>query len=335
MPKSKNQHLRFRIIDRELHRYGFVKSSQLVKRISEELIEDVDIRTIQGDITAMKNDTRLGFYAPIEYDKSKKAHYYTDKTYSITGFSLAETEITALKFYASCLQLYSSAGLFKDFSSAIEKVISGISIKNKLKNRTNPELIIQTDTIQYSSTSGLFEKIVPAIDEKINISFKYQKFHTNEKGNERIISPYLLKEFKNRWYVLGLSISENKIKTFALDRITDLKHTGEQYIKSPTFDPAKYFKHSFGITTPSAKIQVVKLQFSKQQIPYVKSLSIHPTQVIIKETADFITVTIEVIPSYELYEYILGKIPHIKVISPRTIANHVSNLLKEGLQVIQ
>jgi predicted DNA-binding transcriptional regulator YafY len=332
MPKSKEQHLRYRIIDQELRKHPRVKTRDLQKVIEDVLQETVDVRTIQKDIKDMKEDTRLGFDAPIEYDKHEKAYKYTDRGYSISNFSLQSDEIAALKFYAACLQLYSNSGLFRNFSSAIDKIISGISLKQRLKKDTNPDLIIQTDTFSHPAGSEWLEYLVQAIDDKSNVSFQYKKFNDSSTAQTRVLSPYLLKEFHNRWYVLGMVVADRRIKTFALDRMTDLRFSPGEYVKDPAFNPEVYFKHCLGITASDEPVQKIVLQFSKEQIPYVKSLPVHPTQTIMEETPDQITISIEVIPSYELYEYILGKTPDIRVLAPKKISNRVKNLLKKGLE---
>jgi WYL domain len=214
MPKSKKQLFRFHVIDNELWNRSWVKTSVLKKIIEENLHDTLSERTIQKDIDDMKFDTRLKYYAPIEYDNSKKAHRYTDKNYSIDRFALQTNEINALRFYASSLQHYSNYGLFKVYSNAIGKVINGINIKQNLKDNTNPNSIIQTDTNEYSAGIEFLELIVQAIDAKDNICFLYEKFNSSGKMQERTISPYLLKEYRNRWYVLGAEVKNKQIKTF-------------------------------------------------------------------------------------------------------------------------
>jgi len=65
----------------------------------------------------MKEDTRLGYYAPIEYDSKLKAYKYSDPDYSINNFSLTSEEINALQFYAECLQVFSGYKLFDSYTS--------------------------------------------------------------------------------------------------------------------------------------------------------------------------------------------------------------------------
>lgn len=332
MPKSKEQHLRLRVIDELFRNRTWVKTKDMVKAIQDKLDESVSVRTIQKDIKDMADDSRLGYYAPIEYDSRKRAFKYTDREYSISNFSLQMHEIAALKFYGACLELYSNAGIFKDFSSAIDKIVSGISLRQRLKKETDPDLIIQTDTVFETTGSQWLELIVLAIDEKCNVRFDYEKFNSNGEKQQRLISPYLLKEYKNRWYVIGKTIAEQNIKTFALDRMANCHHFGGEYLKDEAFDAAGYFKHCFGITALDEPVEQVILEFSREQIPYIKSLPVHPTQKILLESNSRLRISIDVIPSYELFEYILGKMPDVTVVSPPWVVKHIRSQIKAGLK---
>lgn len=335
MPKTKEQSFRYRVIDAELRARPWVKTVELQRAIEALLMESVDLRTIQKDLKDMRDDTRLGYFAPVEYDTKRKAYRYTDRDYSILQFGLQASEVSALKFYASCLQLYSEYGVFKDFSNAIQKIINGISLKNTLHKDTDPALIIQTDTAANARGSDLLERIIQAIDEKTNLSFTYQKYTGEKRSQQRIISPYLLKEYKNRWYVLGMSLKDRKIKTFALDRITSLAFAPGQYNRDGGFDPAAYFKHSFGITTPDEPVEEITIKVFGSEIEYLQSLPIHPTQKIIKKTKNYLLISIRVIPSWELFEFLLGKSPNLEIISPVAIKAKLQVLLRQAVSHIK
>jgi predicted DNA-binding transcriptional regulator YafY len=173
--------------------------------------------------------------------------------------------------------------------------------------------------------------IVQAIEEGICVEFDYKKYgDVSEK--KRIVAPYLLKEYKNRWYILGVASNSGKVQTFALDRISAMILNAQDPKRLVTFDPAHYFKYAFGITTPDKKVERIILEFSASQAPYIKSLPIHPTQKIMQETSKFLQIQIEVIPSYELFEFILGKTPEVRVISPSGIAKTIKNALEKGIK---
>lgn len=326
MPPVKNQVFRIKIIDELLSRKRWVKTSHIIKVIDEKLREQVSPRTIQKDIQDMKEDTRLGYNAPIEYDTKQKAYMYTDPDYSINNFSLTSEEINALQFYAECLQVFSGYKLFDSYTAGINKVLKGVSVKNQIKPLTDPKKILQTDSLAFIEGQQYLEELVYAITNKYSIKITYQSYN-NDKPEIRTLLPIYLKEYKNRWYLLAYKFKEEKIKTYALDRVKSLKVIEEACSQKVLFDPDYYFKHSFGITTPDVPVEKVILQFDKSEVAYIKSLKIHPTQETIEETEEYIKISIEVTLSYELYEYILGKSPNVIVISPDTLAAEISKRL--------
>lgn len=328
--KSKGQFLRYKIIDQALHKKSWVKTSQLKRAIESVTLESITERTIQKDIKAMQFNLSLGYAAPIEYGSKKRAYRYTDPEYSIMKFSLKENEISALKFYTSCLNIYGAYGIFKDFSSAIQKILDGINIKSKFGEKVD-NILIQTDTATTIVGAEYLEDIIQAIDEKLKVEFDYIKFGET-KPKKRLLHPYLLKEYKNRWYVIGYLEGKSNVTTFGLDRIAHLKIVNESFEKEVGFEHDKYFNNSFGITRPDSPAMEIILEFSSKQAPYIKSLPIHSTQKVIKETKNYIRISIKVIPCYELYEYILSKTPDVKIISPQAVVNHIQEALKAALK---
>ena len=128
MAKTKFAFGRYKIINRELRKKEWVKTSELKSRIESELGESISNRMIEKDLENMKFDPILGYNAPIIYDKKNKDHCYSDRTFSIEKFNLGEEEILALKFHAASLNQYRNSSLFKDFSNALQKVVEAVSI---------------------------------------------------------------------------------------------------------------------------------------------------------------------------------------------------------------
>ncbi len=322
MAHSKFADARYRLINRELKKKDWVKTSELKRKIESELGHTISLRQIEKDMNNMQNDVFLNFDAPIKYDKSNKAYQYTDRSFSIEKFNLREDEILALKFHAASLNQYRDSGIFKDFSNALQKVVEAVSIKSQLDAGTNSRLIVQTDNVVTSKGSQYLTVIAQAIEGRKKIEFHYKKFGDLESKN-RLFLPYLLKEYKNRWYLIGKLDNGEHVLTFALDRITGLKNTSDNFIIDSSFDHNKYFKYSFGITKPEKPPVKITLLFTPQQGNYIKSLPIHHSQKIISEDKKGLKVCIETIPSYELFEYIVGQGTAVKVVSPKRFANDV------------
>jgi len=100
----------------------------------------------------------------------------------------------------------------------------------------------------------------------------------------RVVEPYALKEFKNRWYVLANDLKDNKVKSFALDRLTELEITNKKFQLPNNFNINEHFKFSFGIISPNGQEpQEVILSFDPFQGKYIKTLPLHESQVILKD----------------------------------------------------
>lgn len=328
----KNQNFRIRIIDELLSRNKWVKTAMIKKTIEDRMMEEISERAIQQDITDMKEDTRLAYYAPIKYDKGRKAYTYAEDGYTIKNFKLNPEEIDALKFYAECLQVFSGYKLFNAFTSGIEKVIDGVQARKVLKPSSNAKLIIQTDTLVTAKGGEFIGDMVYAIDNRLLCELVYLPFDQQESSTRRLL-PLLLKEYRNRWYLLSFRPDIQQIRTYALDRIRQFTITGDIMEELTGFDPERYFNHSFGIITPNAAVETIVLQFTLDQAPYVLSLPIHKTQTVLKRTSRSLTITIQVMLSYEVYEYILSKSPHVKVIKPVRLAREIAQILQQSAKL--
>jgi len=329
MSEFKNPKLRYHIIDRELRKWPSISCKRLHEIIQRELDQPITIRMVQIDLQTMQEAPPIGFNAPIIKDNRARKYKYADRSFSIQSFGLTEDEIKAIKFYAACLKIYSEYSIFGSFSTAINKIVEGVSVKNKFSDKNLIDFVVQTDTIPNSKGSEFLSQIIEAIDNQDYIRFSYAKFNSYEI-RIRILAPYMLKEYKNRWYVLGVLQDGDRILTFALDRIQDFALTDTHFEKKIIFEYEKYFAHAFGISTLDVPVEKILLRFSKEEAPYIISLPIHKTQKVVKQTNEYLDVSIEVIPCYELWEFILGKTPDVKVLSPQSLVIKISSMLEKG-----
>ena len=329
MPDNKFASARYKLIDRELRRREFVKTSEIVDLCFNELGFEISLKQIQNDFTAMETDSFLGYYAPIKYNKRKKAYYYTDKEYSIVRFGLKDEEVNSLQMFASKLNLYKEYDIFKDFSSAIEKVLQAVQIRKSVKEISNYQYIQPQNSPRCEGTEYIPD-IITALEENRILKFKYQKYGDNAV-KERIFNPYLLKEYENRWYILGRLEGETGIRTFGIDRIISLEVT-EEHFTEVNVDFGEYFKYSFGIIVEEAPPVEVVLSFEPYQGNYIKTLPLHHTQKILTDNKTELKVSVLVKPSYEFYSKILSFGKSVKVLSPNQVREEIKvhiDVLKE------
>tara|TARA_R110002050_G_scaffold113401_1_gene228113 strand:- start:9685 stop:10695 length:1011 start_codon:yes stop_codon:yes gene_type:complete len=318
MAKSKHPFGRYQIIDRELGRKDWVKTKELKKIIENELSINVSERMINEDINAMRDDPLLGYEAPIQYNKTKKAYYYADRTYTIKAFGLREGDINALSFYARTINQYREYEVFKDFTNAIEKVIDAVTIRKGISNVEQARSVVQTEPTPRLTGSELIPTIVHALDTNKVIEFEYKKF---EDSFPKVVKlqPYLLKEDRHRWYIVGRNEVHLKPTTvYALDRMLALRILEEKFIPEE-YDFDQHFAYSFGITVTEDEPIEVTLSFTPLQGNYLKTLKIHHTQKNLVDTEQEFRISVKVIPTWEFYERILGYGNSVKVISPQEI----------------
>jgi predicted DNA-binding transcriptional regulator YafY len=328
MENSKYQRARIAIIDRELSKRKMVKSRDLLSIINDELSIPCCLRTVQKDIELMKSDPPIGYNAPIEIDRKNKTYYYS-QTFTIKTFGLKEEHINALLFYSRTLHHFQDYKIFKDISAAVEKVLDNFKISPEVRRLVQSGQIVQTEKFPPVKGHELIDRIVEAIEENKFIKFDYSPFGRPSSG--RMLAPLLLREDKHLWYVIGFQDGKGKPKTFALDRMSNLKIT-DKVFTSQKFDPDNYFKHSFGITVPEEQPVEVVLSFSSYQGNYLKALPIHETQKVLIDDENEYRISVRIKPSYEFYSKILSYGPNVKVISPETVVNEVKRLIRESDQ---
>lgn len=315
---------RYQIIDRELGRRDFVKTKELKDAIERDLSITVTERMINDDLNAMRDDTILGYNAPIKYDTSKKAYYYTEPDYTIRAFGLRNDDINALMFYAKTINQYKEYEIFKDFSNAIDKVIDAVNIRKGITDASSNKVVVLTDNFEKFSGNEWIPQVIEAIDSNSSIELVYQKFGTNESKKSKI-HPYLLKEDRHRWYLIGMN--EKGIVTYGLERILELNILEEKFTPC-FFDFEEYFRYSFGVTVEGEPIEVI-LQFTPHQGNYLKTLKIHSTQEVLIDNETEYQISVKVQPSWEFYEKILGYGDNVTILSPVKIVNQFKKKLQQ------
>jgi len=157
-----------------------------------------------------------------------------------------------------------------------------------------------------------------AIKEKNCIQFDYTKYKASQSIREnRDVSPYGLKEYRGRWYLIGLDNDKKEIRIFGLDRITNLQESKTRMISSKNFNIHSYFKHSIGISVDSEDIsEFVELEFSHKLAGYIRNFPIHPSQVILSENTSGIKIRLRTYINLELINELMQYSDDVKILKP-------------------
>lgn len=172
-------------------------------------------------------------------------------------------------------------------------------------------------------TENLFG-LLHAVKNQLQVTFSYQKYYS-AAISERSTSPLALKEFKNRWYLIVRDLEDDlKIKSFALDRLTNLVISKKKAATSLPFDIEKHYQYCFGIMSPNdaAPAEII-LSFNKFQGNYIKSLPLHESQEILVDNEDWLHIKLTLYITTDLVMELLSYGENMVVLEPAVLVNQI------------
>ena len=323
--------IRYKSIDECLkNRFRKWTLDDLIEKVSHSLYEyegitsGVSKRTIQADIQLMRSN-KLGYNAPIVVI-NKKFYTYEDPKYSISNAPINEADINKMQEIVSVLKQLNGFNYFDQMNEMIAK----------LENSLNRNLKKTKNCIQFENNHLLrgIEHINPlykAILNKTSLLIEYKSFKAQE-SNQSIYFPYLLKEYRNRWFLITKSKKGNILLTLALDRIIEFQElTKEPFIDYQGIDFDRYFNDVLGVTkNEKDRPQKIILKVDALNAPYIITKPIHHTQVLLKEEINYSLFRIDVVVNFELEREILGFGENMSVMSPRLLKNRIERRLKKA-----
>ncbi|AXG68313.1 WYL domain protein [Kordia sp. SMS9] len=328
MAINKNALIRYKTIDKCLqNHYRQWTLNDLIEACSDALHEyegrevNVSRRTVQLDIQMMRSD-KLGYNAPIVvYDR--KFYKYEEEEYSITDIPLTENDMNVLSETVEMLKQFKDFSLFSELGGIIQRLEDKV-----YSEKTHQSAIIHLDKNEGLKGLQHLDVLYQAILKKIVLRLTYRSFKARQ-ASEVIFHPFILKEFNNRWFLVGVSGNKPKIMTLALDRIIHVDYDLDIPYRNEQFDGDTYYKNTIGVTVLDQKhIQRIVLRIDRSNAPYVTTKPLHHTQEIISVHKNgSITVQLQVHINFELERLILGFGETIEVLEPRLLRKRIRKKL--------
>jgi predicted DNA-binding transcriptional regulator YafY len=295
----------------------------------EGIVTGVSRRTIQADLQVMRSD-KLGYNAPIIVT-DKKYYSYDDKDYSITKVPINNADVEKMKEIVGVLKQFNGFSYFDEMSDMIAK----------LENNLNKSTQQTPNCIQFESNKQLkgLEYINPLYQAILNqraLLIEYKSFKAL-KSQQNIYYPYLLKEYRNRWFITCKPKKGTMLVTLALDRIIEFQELpNEKFISYKGVDFDIYYNDLLGVTkSEKDRAQKVILEIDKRNAPYVLTKPLHHSQVLLSENLDSIIIRIDVVPNFELEREILGFGECMKVLAPRLLASRIKKRIEKSIKNYQ
>lgn len=203
-----------------------------------------------------------------------------------------------------------------------------------LENHTHKYLSLDETSLVENFT--YFDQILEAIRDRQEISFEHTSFYHTDRITPKThrLKPHLLKEYQNRWYVVGET--EDGFRVFGLDRLTNLEVLDTKPFINKTEEANEKLYHTVGLNFSDHKPSRMILRFHSSQKPYLESLKLHRSQVELEDGMEgFYTVKLFVSYNFELKQQLLKYGSLVEVLEPAFVREDIKKELETAFKAYQ
>lgn len=341
MPSNKNALTRIVLLDKLLadryHAYSIQDLTDCLERELPQYGQDggVSKRCVEKDIEYLE----YKFPILIEFERytvdahsaatdriyRKRCIRYLDPTFSIFKGKLTEEEKGILTMALSTIGSFDGLDGF-GWLDDLDKRLGLVE---------QPQIIHMSKNLLENKT--LMAQAFSAIKAKAVVKLEYKLFSSSEI-RDVIISPYLLKEYNRRWYLIGGADDSGRILNFALDRLVTITVLpGYGYREAPE-DLSERYEDIIGVSYyEGAEIQKIIFWVSDKSAPYVETKPLHGSQISFKGEKEASLrrlygvpeggslFSIDCMENYELIRELCSYGGDLKVLSPQPIIDAIKN----------
>ena len=171
--------------------------------------------------------------------------------------------------------------------------------------------------------------IIRAIRTNHRLRIGYKKFEAD--GYEKVVCPYALKLFRQRWYLLALN-DLDQMRIYALDRMTMAQMTDETFEMPVDFSAQKYFSEYFGVLTTDTPMAHVIVRAHKWMPNYLRTLPLHHSQRELESTPDYTDFSFDIRPTSDFLGELLRHSEGIEVLQPPDLREKMRQMIAEMLK---
>ena len=171
--------------------------------------------------------------------------------------------------------------------------------------------------------------IIRAIRTDRRLRIGYKKFQA--EGYEKVVCPYALKLFRQRWYLLALN-DEDQMRIYALDRVTMVELTDDAFEMPENFSPGAYFSEYFGVLTNDTPMAHVIIRAHKWMPNYLRTLPLHHSQRELVSTPDYTDFSFDIRPTSDFLGELLRHSDGIEVLEPLDLREKMRQMIADTLK---
>jgi predicted DNA-binding transcriptional regulator YafY len=209
-----------------LQAHGRMSGSELAQRL------EVNARTLRRYIVMLQD---LGI--PIEAERGRNGAYVLAAGFKLPPMMFTNEEALALTVGLISARRLNLADTDRAVESAFAKLerVMPLELKSRVRALTKTITLDQNTTASTPPSEVVLSTMSSAaqLQQRVHIQYNPPKWETTERD----FDPYGLTYYLNRWYVVGYCHLREDLRSFRLDRITQIKTVDVNFERPVHFDP--------------------------------------------------------------------------------------------------
>lgn len=334
MPTNRHAIIRYQVIDGCLQQRNRKWTAAALAEACADALAELDgdaavpsRSTIGRDIRTMRLPRPLGYDAPILWNPREGTYRYTEPGYTITRGPLREEDLRVLDGALAILRQFRHFGQVEGLEALAER------LRHSLRDaRRQGRPIVQFSTPPQAPSYQWLDTLYQAVESEQCLLLDYEPFR--DPPFRAVISPYLLKEYNGRWFLIGRHHALNRLYTFALDRIKEARPSQLQPFRSmPEFDPDTYFNDVIGVTIMDGRqVEDICFRATPLRARYLLTKPVHHSLRVLREGADFVDFSLRLIPNYELESWLLSFADEVQLLQPQWLVEKLRQRLERAAE---
>lgn len=290
----------------------------------EALAKEIEVsaKTIQRDLSHMVNQRDY----PLEYDEKRHGWHFTKPVSEFAPMQLSIGELVALFVAQKAMEPLRGTTMHRLLRASVRKIIASCPEATEVKWGDLSAAFSIKGPGSLKNEVTIFTKLVNAVSNRQELAFAYHKLTGSSKELRRV-QPYHVEQSNGGWYLKGFDLQRGEMRTFALQRMTEVEVLAKRFMRDPSFDAAAHGSTGFGVWSYSADVEPfeVSIRFTGWAARVVAERDWHVTQVIkpLKRDGSEIEFRAKVCGIEEITRWVLGYGRHARVIAPKKLRDAV------------
>lgn len=268
-------------------------------------------------------------------DYLEQISYSSDENYSVSKRTFERDLLEIREIYNIDIQYKRSSNTYEIEDNSLDlltqRIIESFEIYDFLSLSDSLSDYVILEKRKPLATEFL-QELLFAVKNKYEVLVTHKKFNEKSVNKTRKVYPLALKEALFRWYLVAFDPNDGQIKTFGLERISEVEVLKSTFPTEKIPSIEEKFRHSYGVITDGTPPEKVVLSFDPEETDYIKSLPLHHSQKIVSENEKECIVELFISPTYDFIMEILSKGKEITVLEPVGLRENIKEILQKSLR---